>query len=401
MTPSRDSIELQAVSAFRKHFGATPLTVASAPGRVNLIGEHTDYNDGYVLPAAIDRATAVAAGPRDDDRLVMNPGSAQDESFSLSRLYPSDQRTWTDYLTGVASMLQNRGGVLRGANMYVYGNVPRGAGLSSSAALELAAAFALMEMNGLALTRVETAKLCQQAEHEFAGVKCGIMDQFVSCLGVKDHGLFLDCRSLAFEHVPLPPGVELIICDTGVKRALAGSEYNRRREECSTGVRILASRLRNITALRDVSPAELHDHRGLLDPVIQRRCMHVVTENDRVVRSARALRAGDLSEFGKLMYDSHLSLRRDYEVSCPELDLIVDLCAGSDGVYGARMTGAGFGGCAICLAKKGFTGGVIERLNAGYRLKSGRKPSVYVCAIDDGARARHVAALSENNQENQ
>jgi len=400
VTPSRESIEHQAVSAYRKHFGATPLTVASAPGRVNLIGEHTDYNEGYVLPAAIDRATAVAAGPRDDDRLVMNPGSSQDESFALSRLYPSEQRTWTDYLTGVASMLQNRGGVLRGANMYVHGNVPRGAGLSSSAALELAAALALIEMNGLTVPRVETAKLCQQAEHEFAGVKCGIMDQFISCLGMRNHALFLDCRSLAFEHVPLPHGVELIICDTGVKRALAGSEYNRRREECATGVRILSSKRGNITALRDVSPGELQESRGLLDPVVLRRCMHVVTENDRVVRSAGALRAGDLSEFGKLMYDSHLSLRRDFEVSCPELDLIVDLCAGSDGVYGARMTGAGFGGCAICLAKEGFTGGVIDRLNAGYRVKTGRKPSVYVCSIDDGARATRLATHSVNNQEN-
>ena len=390
MSPSRDSIEQQAVSAFTNHFGEPPCAVGSAPGRVNLIGEHTDYNDGFVLPGAIDRATAVAVGARDDDRLVMNPGSAQDSSFLLGRLYPSERRAWTDYLTGVASFLQNRGTPLRGANMFVYGNVPRGAGLSSSAALELATAFALIELNGLAIPLVETAKLCQQAEHEFAGVKCGIMDQFISCLGKKNHALMLDCRTLAYEHVPMPPGVELVICDTGVKRALAGSEYNRRREECGAGVRTLAGRLPGITALRDVSVAQLHDLGGLLDPVVRKRCTHVVTENERVRRSAGALRERNLSEFGKLMYESHLSLRRDYEVSCPELDLIVDLCAGAEGVFGARMTGAGFGGCAICLTKEGSSQGVIERLNAGYQKKTGKKPSVYVCSIEDGARGMRI-----------
>jgi len=386
VSPSRDSIEQQAVSAYTRHFGANPLAVASAPGRVNLIGEHTDYNDGYVLPAAIDRATAVAIGPREDDRLVMNPGSGQDSSFALRRLYPSERRAWTDYLTGVASLIQERGTPLRGANIFVYGNVPRGAGLSSSAALELAAAFAIIEMNGLTIPPVETARLCQRAEHEFAGVRCGIMDQFVSCLGRRDNALILDCRSLAFDHVPIPAGVDLIVCDTGVKRALAASEYNRRRDECNRGAGILASRIQGVTALRDVSRALLEEFEGLLDPVARRRCMHVVTENERVVRSAAALRNGDLEEFGKLMYDSHMSLRRDFEVSCPELDLVVDLCAGSSGVYGARMTGAGFGGCAICLAKKEYTEGVISRLNAGYQAKSGRKASVYVCAIDSGAR---------------
>ncbi len=357
---------------------------------MNLIGEHTDYNDGYVLPAAIDRATAVAIGPRDDDRLVMNPGSGKDASFPLGRLYPSERRAWTDYLTGVASMIQERGTPLRGANLYIHGDVPRGAGLSSSAALELAAAFALLELNGLTVPPVETAKLCQRAEHEFAGVRCGIMDQFVSCLGARENALLLDCRTLAFEHVPIPHGVDLVVCDTGVKRALASSEYNRRREECSAGVRILSSRLDGITALRDVSLAALEEYQDLLDPVVRRRCMHVVTENDRVQRSAGALRRGNLEEFGKLMYESHMSLRRDYEVSCPELDLIVDLCAGADGVYGARMTGAGFGGCAICLAKQDLTEGIIGRIHEGYRARNGKQASVYVCSIDSGARATRL-----------
>jgi galactokinase len=390
VSPSRESIEEQAVSAYTKHFGTNPLAVASAPGRVNLIGEHTDYNDGYVLPAAIDRATAVAIGPRQDDRLVMNPGSGQDSSFPLRRLYPSERRAWTDYLTGVASLIQERGVPLRGASVYVHGNVPRGAGLSSSAALELAAAFALIELNELTIPPVETARLCQRAEHEFAGVRCGIMDQFISCLGRRDNALMLDCRTLGFEYVPIPPSVDLIVCDTGVRRALAVSEYNRRREECTAGVQILSSKIGGISALRDVSRAQIEEFQELLDPVVRRRCMHVVTENERVVRSAAALRRADLQEFGKLMYDSHMSLRRDFEVSCPELDLVVDLCAGAAGVYGARMTGAGFGGCAICLVKKEDTQGVIDRLTRGFRGKSGKNASVYVCSIDSGARVRRL-----------
>jgi galactokinase len=394
VNPSRESVEQQAVSAYTKHFGARPFAVASAPGRVNLIGEHTDYNDGFVLPAAIDRATAVAIGRRDDDRLVMNPGSAQDECFTLARLYPSERRAWTDYLTGVAALLRDRGAPMCGANLYVHGNVPRGSGLSSSAALELATAFALIELNALTITPVDTAKLCQRAEHEFAGVKCGIMDQFISCLGRKGHALLLDCRTLVYDYVPVPQEADLIVCDTGIKRALAGSDYNRRREECATGVRILSGVLPGITALRDVSSAQLHEHQELLDPVVRRRCMHVVSEDERVQRSAGALRGGNLTEFGKLMYDSHLSLRRDFEVSCPELDLIVDLCAGSEGVYGARMTGAGFGGCAICLAGKGYAEGVIARLNAGYRVKSGVRATVYTCSIDDGARVLRVPHAS-------
>jgi galactokinase len=200
----------------------------------------------------------------------------------------------------------------------------------------------------------------------------------------------LDCRSLAYEQVPLPAGVELLVCDTGVRRALANSEYNRRREECAAGVQALSSVLPGVTALRDVQPAQLEEHAHLLDPVVRRRCRHVVTENERVVNSAGALRRGDLSEFGKLMYDSHLSLRVDYDVSCRELDMIVDICAESEGVYGARMTGAGFGGCAICLVKEGAAGDVIGRLKREYPRLSGRDPSVYVCHADDGATARQL-----------
>lgn len=365
--------------------------VASAPGRVNLIGEHTDYNDGFVFPAAIDRATAVAIGGRDDDRLVMYSGTVAGESaFPLDRLYPTERRSWTDYLVGVAALLQTRGEILRGANLCVHGSVPRGAGLSSSAALEMATAFALIGFNGLTLPPLDIIALCQRAEHEFAGVHCGIMDQFIACLGRRSHALMLDCRSLAYNHIPLPPGVTLVVCDTTVRRALASSEYNKRRQECSAGVSALAAKIPGLASLRDVSMEQLEEFGNLLDPVVRMRCRHVVTENARVTRSADALRRGDMSEFGKLMYDSHLSLRVDYEVSCRELDVLVDICAEADGVYGARMTGAGFGGCALCLVRDEDAPALLVRLQTEYPRMTGRTPSVHVCAIDDGASVRTV-----------
>jgi galactokinase len=387
--PSRSAIEHCAVEGFQARFGTPPTFVASAPGRVNLIGEHTDYNDGFVFPAAIDRGTAVAIGPRDDDRLVMRSGSGGPEgSFPVSRLYPSEDRAWTDYLIGVASLLRDRGKELRGANLCVHGNVPRGAGLSSSAALELATAFALIRLNGLDVPPIDVIRLCQRAEHEFAGVKCGVMDQFIACLGKRGHALLLDCRSLDYDQVPIPPGVQVLICDTGVRRSLAVSEYNARRAECDAGVRLLSARIPGIRALRDLSMDQLREFGDLLDPVIRRRCAHVVEENQRVVLASRALRAGDLSEFGKLMYDSHLSLKTQYEVSCAELDLVVDICAEAEGVFGARMTGAGFGGCAICLVRDGAVESVVARLSEEYPRGSGKNPSVYVCSVDDGVTTR-------------
>jgi galactokinase len=365
--------------------------VASAPGRVNLIGEHTDYNDGFVFPAAIDRATAVAIGGRDDNRLVMFSGTVAGEcAFPLDRLYPTERRSWTDYLVGVASLLQSRGETLRGANLAIHGNVPRGAGLSSSAALEMSTAFALTGFNGISLPPVEIITLCQRAEHEFAGVHCGIMDQFIACLGRRSHALMLDCRSLAYELIPLPPGVTLVVCDTTVRRALASSEYNKRRQECAAAVSTLAASIPGLSSLRDVSEAQLEEYGSRLDPLVRMRCRHVVTENARVTRSTVALRRGDLSEFGKLMYESHLSLRVDYEVSCRELDVLVDICAEADGVYGARMTGAGFGGCALCLARDDDAPALIARLQTEYPRMTGRSPSVHICTIDDGARVRAV-----------
>ena len=391
MNSNRATIEAQAVAAFAARFGSAPQVVASAPGRVNLIGEHVDYNDGLVLPAAIDRTTAIAAAPRDDGRLVMVTDAGQEGSAPVDRLYPSDRRVWTDYLTGVASRLQERGMPARGASLVVASNVPRGAGLSSSAALELATAFALTELAGMPIPGPEAALLCQRAEHEFAGVKCGIMDQFISCLGRRGHALLLDCRTLAYVHVPLPEDADLLVCDTGVRRALGTSEYNKRRDECAQGLQLLAAKLGPLAALRDVSPAQFAEHGASLPPVVRKRCAHVISEIARVERSAAALRAGGLSEFGKLMYDSHFSLQHDYEVSCPELDHLVDICAEAEGVYGARMTGAGFGGCVICLVRREHAEGVIRRITTEYPAVCGKKASVYACTSDDGAQSRRLS----------
>ncbi|MEW6511427.1 MAG: galactokinase [Bacteroidota bacterium] len=389
MNEPRAAVEETAAATYRNRFGSPPSIVASAPGRVNLIGEHTDYNEGFVFPAAIDRSIAVAVGPRNDGRLVMCSASMQGETaFALDRLFPSERRAWTDYLVGVAALLRERHGSLRPANICVHGVVPRGSGLSSSAALELATAFGLIAFNGIDIPPLDIITLCQRAEHEYAGVLCGIMDQFISCLGKRSHALMLDCRSLEYELVPIPPGVVLLVCDTGVRRALASSAYNQRRSECAEGVRLFASHRPGISALRDVTDDDLNAHASELTPVVLKRCRHVIHENARVVRSARALREGDLSEFGKLMYDSHLSLRDDYEVSCAELDAVVDICAEAEGVFGARMTGAGFGGSAICLAREEAASEITARLLKEYPRTTGKSPSVYVCAVDDGATAR-------------
>jgi galactokinase len=267
----------------------------------------------------------------------------------------------------------------------IKGDIPRGAGLSSSAALEVASAYAFLTLINDALPEIDVIKLCQKAENDFVGVKCGIMDQFISCLGKKNHALKIDCRSLAYEHVLFPAGVRLIVCDTTVKRALASSEYNRRREECNTGVVAFARHMPEVRKLRDVTLQQLCLYEAELDPVIFRRSRHVIAENDRVERSVTALRDGDLELFGKLMYESHLSLRNDYEVSCSELDTVVDICSAVEGVLGARMTGAGFGGCAICLVREPQSENVIDRLLQEYPERTGKTPGIVSCTFENGA----------------
>jgi galactokinase len=263
--------------------------------------------------------------------------------------------------------------------------VPLGAGLSSSAAIEVATGYALLDASGLAVDRVQLAKLCQRAENDFVGMRCGIMDQFISCYGREDHALMLDCRSLDYRYLPLPGDVRLVICNTMVKHELASSQYNTRRAECEEGNRHLAERLPGVRALRDVTLEELETYGHGLPDIIYRRCRHVISENARVIDAAEALERGDLERFGGLMSKSHLSLRDDYEVSCAELDLMVELSRRVEGVYGSRMTGGGFGGCTINLVEAEKTDNFVREVSEGYKRATGRVPEIYVCTAARGA----------------
>ena len=363
-----------------------------APGRVNLIGEHTDYNDGYVLPVAIDRSILMAAAPRPDCQVVLHAlDFGQRTEFSLNDIQHDAQYPWSDYQRGVAFFLQERGFELPGVNAVISGDIPVGSGLSSSAAVEVAAAYVWQVLSGFSMSRVELALLCQQAENEFVGMKCGIMDQFICALGQRDHALLIDCRTLEHEMVRLGagegsprPSATIVVCDTMRRRGLVDSEYNARRRECEEGVRLLQKHLPGIKALRDVSPAQFERYQGDLPEVVRRRCRHIVYENERVLQSVRALKRGDLATFGRLMNASHVSLRDDYQVSCRELNVMVEAAWQVEGVYGSRLTGAGFGGCTVSLV----TGEAVERFRAHvareYQAATGVEPQIYVCAVEGG-----------------
>jgi galactokinase len=360
--------------------------VYRAPGRVNLIGEHTDYNEGYVMPAAIEFYTWIAVAPRDDRRLVIHSTNFPDSmEVDLQDDEPIPRNHWSDYVVGVAVMIERAGHRLRGAELLVHGEVPMGSGLSSSAAIEVAAGLALLGISGLAMQRVELAKLCQQAENGFVGARCGIMDQFISSCGRTGHALLLDCRSLDYRLLRLPEEVSLVICNTMVKHRLASGEYNARRAESEEGVRRLSCFLPHVRALRDVTLNELQSYSGSLPETIYKRCRHVVTENARVTDAARSLEQGDLHAFGKLMKDSHISLRDDYQVSCAELDLMVDLAGEMPGVFGARMTGGGFGGCTINLVRTEAVSEFQRGMASAYEKVTGLAPQIIVTSAAEGA----------------
>jgi galactokinase len=387
---AEDSVE-SLRQRFVQQFGSSP-QIYQAPGRVNLIGEHTDYNDGFVMPAAIGFRTLVAVSSRADQKLVIHSENYSDQvEFDLDRLPAKRANHWSDYAIGVVKMLLESGRKLNGMNFLVEGDVPQGAGLSSSASIEVAVGYALMDLadgrNASSTTDLtQLALLCQRAENEFVGARCGIMDQFVASHGKRGHALMLDCRSLEYSLVPLPQDAVLAICNTMVKHSIAKGEYNQRRSECETGVRILAQRLPNVRSLRDVTLADIESCRDDLPEVVLRRCRHVVTENGRVLQAAAALHRGDLSGFGKLMLASHRSLREDFEVSCPELDLMVELAESLDGVFGARMTGGGFGGCTIALidAEASHIDAFQQTVGESYERSTGCKPEIYVCSAADG-----------------
>jgi galactokinase len=340
------------------------LRIARGPGRVNLIGEHTDYNGGFVLPIAIDRDVAIAFQPNGTRRVrLYSADFQQDAEFSLDQLQFDKEKRWTNYVRGVAHCLQQAGYQTLGFDGVIQGDVPIGAGLSSSASFEVASALAFLALSGAS------------------------MDQFISIFAQAGHAVLIDCRSLDHQLVPLGGGgAKIVVCDTSVKRELAGSAYNVRRSQCEQAVRILNQAVGGIRLLRDVSLAVLQEHQSKLDPVVYRRARHVVSENNRTVAAVRILKAGDLERFGQLMNESHSSLRDDYEVSCRELDAMVQAARAVPGVYGARMTGAGFGGCTVNLVALHAVDAFCERVPRAYQAAAGREAKVYVCDPAPGAR---------------
>ena len=370
---------------FAYRFGRTP-TVSRAPGRVDLIGEHTDYNDGFVMPAALEFATLTAASQRPDRRLrVYSVILDETREFDLDSPPQGPTGEWSDYILGVALMLESSGRNLAGADLVVWTDVPIGAGLSSSAALEVSCAHALLTESGLPFDPIEVAQLCQRAENDFVGMRCGVMDQYISCCGVAGHALLIDCRSLESRHVAIAPNLRLLIANSRVRHQHAGGEYNLRREACEEGVRLLSRYLGPIQALRDVTPEQLEAKRRKLPDLIYRRCRHIVTENARVLEAARALEAGDFGACGRAMNASHISMRDDFEITCPEVDMLAGLAQTVNGVYGSRMTGGGFGGCTITLLEEWAVDKASQILTDGYRIGMGRDVDIFVCAPSDGA----------------
>jgi len=373
------------IAEFTERYGTKP-RVFSAPGRVNIIGEHTDYNEGFVLPEAIDRRTYAAIAPR-KDRVIRVASVALSDAAEFKIDEPSDlsAHQWAKYVAGVAWTLERGGFALRGADMMVDSDVPIGGGLSSSAALEVATGKALTTISEATIELKQLALAAQSAEQDFVGAKVGIMDQLAATLGRKDHALLIDCRSLETRQISLANlNGAMVVCNTNMKHELASSAYNQRRAECEQGVELLRERLPEIRALRDVSVADFEECENKLPEPVRRRCRHIVTENDRTLKAAEALERGDLEQLGELMRQSHKSLRDDYEVSCRELDLMVEIALSQDGVFGARMTGGGFGGCTINVVRetnvKSFTEAVAEE----YRAATQITPDIYVVRAADG-----------------
>lgn len=389
MISSPESTADLLLALFRDLFGELSCKRARifrAPGRVNLIGEHTDHNDGFVMPAAIKFYTWIAAATREDRVLEVYSDHFDEKiNLSLDALGGPPRRHWSDFIRGVAAVLEDAGYKLSGSNLVIHGEVPLGAGLSSSASLEVGTALALTSLSGIDVSRLELVKLCQKAEHEYVGTLCGIMDQFIASFGAAGHALMLDCRSLEYQLLPIPQDVRLVVCNSMVRHELASGEYNRRRADCEAGVKLLHPHLPGIRTLRDVEVADLEAYKYVLPTTVYRRCRHVVTENRRVLEAAKALQSNDADRIGYLMYQSHASLRNDYEVSCKELDLLVDLASSSGGVYGARMTGGGFGGCTVNLIRADCLAPFKTHVAQAYREATGTSPDIYVCEPAQGA----------------
>ncbi len=371
---------------FQELYGSAP-RLFSAPGRVNLIGEHTDYNDGFVLPAAINRRTLVAAAVRNDRKVrVHSVEEGETLEFDLDGEPSARENSWLNYVEGVARILEMRDVELRGADLMVHSDIPSGAGLSSSAALEIGTGLALVEVSEAQIDMVALSLAAQTAEHTFVGTRCGIMDQLSSSLGRHGHALLIDCRSLEITPIRVDTTeMALVLCDTNVKHSLASSQYNKRREECERGVEMLREYLPGIRALRDVTPEEFERFGDRLPEPIRSRCRHVITENARTLAAADALRNGDYGTMGTLMARSHDSLRYDYEVSCPELDAMVEIARSVEGTIGARMTGGGFGGCTVNFVRRERIGEFTDTIMREYPSRTGNEASVYSIELEDGA----------------
>jgi galactokinase len=382
------------LASFQARFG-TSASIFRAPGRVNLIGEHTDYNEGFVLPAAIGFSCWVGIAPRNDRKLVLYSENFKEmHEASLDGLGVRGSGHWTDYPLGVAWALQDAGYRLQGADLYIAGDVPLGAGLSSSAAIEVSSGYALLSVAGHAIDRTELAKLCQRAENEFVGARVGIMDQFVSCHGRAGHALEIDCRSLEYRALQLPPKVSVVICNTMVKHKIQAGEYNVRRAECEEAVRKLSAALPGVRSLRDVNMEQLVKNRNLLPDTLYRRCRHIISENGRVADVAELFQRGKTEGVRELMAASHASMRDDYEISCRELDVMVEIAGRQRGVYGARMTGGGFGGCTINLVDAEHAAEFRQRVAADYESAIGLRPDIYICEASQGAELMERAAES-------
>lgn len=358
-----------------------------APGRVNLIGEHTDYSGGLVMPAAIDLHTVAVIRPRDDLQIAFRSESLPGEtSYHLDKLPEVRGNHWTDYPVGVLHSLREQGVRFQGFDLSFSGDLPLGAGLSSSASIEVATAYAVLSLGGHAMPIPEIALACQRAENRFVGAQSGIMDPFIVCAGEQDHAMMLDCRSLEYRMLPIPSGVRLVICNSMVKHSNAGGEYNQRRAEVEEGTCILHSLWPRIELLRDASEADLENARQQMPENVFLRCRHVVTENGRVQRAATALERGDLAGFGALMAEAHRSIRDDFAASGPELDLLVELASRLPGCHGSRMTGGGFGGCTVNLVDADRAETFCGALRRGYREATGIEAGLYLCRASAGAR---------------
>jgi galactokinase len=388
----------RAAALFADHFDRSPTVAGIAPGRVNLIGEHTDYNDGFVLPLALERRTIMVAGPNHSQRCRVVAGDLDQEmtTFLLDDSLAPGKAAWANYVKGVVAMFRRNGQPVPAFDAVVVSDVPLGGGLSSSAALEVATASAIEQLTGVMIDPVHKALWSQAAEHEFANMPCGIMDQFISVMGRAGHAMLIDCRSHQTRQVRLDdPAVAVLVINSNVKHELTGSEYPTRRKQCEQATQVLSRMFDDITALRDATMEQLDAAKDRLDPTVFQRARHVISENDRTTRAADALDRGDYGQAGRLMNESHRFLRDDYQVSCPELDTLAEAAWQCEGVFGSRMTGGGFGGCTVSLIDSTRRDAIVEQITSAYQQAHNRQATAFITRPGEGAQGVRLTARGQ------